>query len=181
MTRVAISRSPINTEKGTMSSRKPIESFSNRVTATACFVAAIVAFTLVFGGGLRAACAGQSGPSLEEMTESLVNLHGQQIRAPAASKAAILARLQNVAAMRHQRLAAAIEADPGAVLKVAMPASFRRRLPAAAKRYLEEEVDLDGNLEILNEDRAQGNRYVYKIESLGQEYSLHFKKEPPPI
>jgi hypothetical protein len=140
---------------------------------------AILFLSLIVASWRCVAIAAQSGPSLEETTNALVNLHGQQVKAGGPAKAAILTRLQNVAATRYQLLAAAVEADPGALLKVALPASFRRGFPAALRRYLEEEIDLDGNLEVLHEDRAQGSRYVYKLESLGQEYSLHFKKEPP--
>lgn len=162
-----------------MSLSRLTDIFGNHCAEIVWFAVAFLSMSLFVADWRDIAVAAQPGPALENLTDSLVNLHGQQIKAADSSKAAILTRLQNVAVMRHQLLAAAMELDPGEVLKVALPASFRRGFPAALRRYLEEEIDVDGTLEILHEDRAQGGRYIYKIESLGQEFSLHFKKEPP--
>jgi hypothetical protein len=123
--------------------------------------------------------AAQEVDSPENLTDSLVALHAQYDRASPARKAAILARLQTIAAARNEALAARVGADPGAVLKVALPPALWRGLPASVRQQIEEAVELDGNLEVLQEDRIKGGRLHYKLKSFGQEYALHFKKDPP--
>jgi hypothetical protein len=47
------------------------------------------------------------------------------------------------------------------------------------RNLIEEQVDMDGELEILHEDRAQGSRFVYKLKAFGLDYSLNFRQNPP--
>ncbi|HEX5691293.1 MAG TPA: hypothetical protein VFX76_14865 [Roseiflexaceae bacterium] len=109
----------------------------------------------------------------------IIDLLGQHGRAAEHLKPALLARLQNIAAQRHQQLAAAIESDPGAVLQVALPSALRQSAPASVRNFIEEQVSMDGELEILHEDRAQGSRFVYKLKAFGLDNSLNFRKNPP--
>src|SRR5438445_12562918 len=47
-------------------------------------------------------------------------------------------------------------------------------------RYLvEEEVDLEGEIEILHEDRDVGSRYLYALTTTGGWFALHFAADPP--
>jgi len=123
--------------------------------------------------------AAQVGPTLQSLTGSVIDLIGQHGKAAEHLKPALLARLQNIAAQRHQQLAAAIESDPGAVLQVALPDALRQSAPASVRNLIEEQVEMDGELEILHEDRAQGSRFVYKLKAFGLDYSLNFRKNPP--
>ena len=123
--------------------------------------------------------AAQSNPSIENLTNSVIGLTGQHGKAADNLKPALLARLQTLAAQRHQQLAALIESDPGAVLNVALPAIFRQTAPVSVRNYLEEQVDLDGELTVLHEDRTQGSRFVYTLKAFGLDYSLNFRKDPP--
>lgn len=123
--------------------------------------------------------AAQAGPTLQSLTGSVINLIGQHGKAAEHLKPALLARLQDIAAQRHQQLAAAIESDPNTVLQVALPNALRQSAPASMRNFIEEQVDMDGELEVLHEDRAQGSRFVYKLKAFGVEYSLNFKKNPP--
>ncbi len=127
----------------------------------------------------NSAVAAQPAESPESVTDSLIRLNGEHDKASDASRPTILARLRNLAAQRHQILADNIESDPGSVLKVALPASLRRGFPVGAREYIEEEVELDGDLEILHEDRTSGSRYIYRLKTRGANYSLHFQKNPP--
>jgi len=72
-----------------------------------------------------------------------------------------------------------IESDPSAVLAVALPSLLRQNMPARTRNAIEEHVDMDGELEVLHEDRVQGSRFVYKLKAFGLDYSLNFKKNPP--
>lgn len=110
--------------------------------------------------------AAQAGPTLPSLTGNLIDLIDQHGKAADHLKPAILARLQNIAAQRYHRLAAAIESDPGAVLQVALSGALRQSAPASVRNFIEEQVEMDGELEVLHEDRDQGSRFVYKLKAL---------------
>jgi hypothetical protein len=110
----------------------------------------------------------------------LVDLQGQHKRAmdPDGKKNA-LRDLLAVASARQQRLAALIEDDPGAVIKAAMTASVRAALPPEARRYVEEDVTLDGELDVLHEDYGNGGRYVHWLKLGGARLSVNFAAPAP--
>jgi hypothetical protein len=72
-----------------------------------------------------------------------------------------------------------IASNPGAVLKAALPDAVTRRFPAPIRDLLEHEAELDGELEIVHEDRPQRSRFHYTLRSQGGNYALHFRKDPP--
>jgi len=78
----------------------------------------------------------------------------------------------------QQLLVSIIEQNP-AVIRLALSASARAALPSAVQAYVEEEMELDGELEILHEDRDVGSRYLYFLESGSARYSLHFANHEP--
>jgi hypothetical protein len=110
----------------------------------------------------------------------LVDLQGQHKRAmdPDGKKNA-LRDLLAVASARQQRLAALIEDDPGAVIKAAMTASARAALPPEALRYVEEDVTLDGELDVLHEDYGNGGRYLHWLKLAGARLSVNFAAQAP--
>lgn len=139
-------------------------------------------FLLIFFAAGPFSLAAQSNvpsESPEGLTSSLVSLNVQHGKAPASTKASVLAKLQKVAAARNQLLASLIDENPEAVLKVALPAAHRRSLPASVQSYVEEEVELDGDIEILHEDRSKGSPYHYRLKTSAHEFSLYFVKDPP--
>ena len=141
-----------------------------------CFGAAVFLST-----GADTGAAQTDGPetSPESLTRSLIDLDARYQRAEAAAKPSILAELESVAASRSRVLAALMEQDPAEFLRVALPAGTRRRLSARVRNLVEEEVEMDGELLILHEDRLQGSRYLYFLQSSGRQFSLHFAHHPP--
>ncbi|MGH7410090.1 MAG: NEW3 domain-containing protein, partial [Candidatus Methylomirabilis sp.] len=85
----------------------------------------------------------------------------------------------SVAARRHRLLSAIIQDDPGAVLRAAMPAELRASLPVAVQAYVEEEMDVEGELEVLHEDRDDDSRYLHFLKVKDERFSLHFAAHPP--
>jgi hypothetical protein len=84
-----------------------------------------------------------------------------------------------VATERHALLAALIEEEPGEVIRVAMPADLRASLPPVVQALVEEEVDLEGELDILHEDRHTGSRFLYVLQTPRERVALHFAADPP--
>lgn len=70
-----------------------------------------------------------------------------------------------------------METDPGEMLRVAVPAGIRAGLPPAIRALTEEEIEAEGTLEILHEDRDHGSRYHYVLHTLGAQFTLHFATE----
>ena len=64
---------------------------------------------------------------------------------------------------------------------MAIPASLRASMPPAVQTYVEEQVDVEGDLEVLHEDRDHGSRFLYFLHAAGKRFSLHFVAEPPDV
>ncbi|MGH8065371.1 MAG: MG2 domain-containing protein [Candidatus Entotheonellia bacterium] len=122
-----------------------------------------------------------AGPNAaaERLTHTLVALLTQYQGASAAAHGQLLGNLLTVAAARQRLLATLIEDNPGEVLRVALPAAIRGSLPPAVQAYIEEVVELEGELEILHEDWESESRYRYFLQVAGKRISLHFAAEPP--
>lgn len=119
------------------------------------------------------------GASAESLTHNLTALNTQYQVAGRADKSKLLNNLLTLAAEREQLLSTLIEDNPGEVLRVAIPAHIRATLPSAAQAYVEMDEEVEGDLEVLYEDRDQGSRTLYFIEAAGKRLSLHFAAEPP--
>jgi Gametolysin peptidase M11 len=115
----------------------------------------------------------------EPLTDALIRLHGEHTRAAEWQQSPILMKMQNVARSRRQILLARMRSNPGAALQAALPEAVSRRFPAPVRELIEEEAELEGDLEIIHEDRPRQSRFHYTLRSLGADYSLHFRKNPP--
>lgn len=126
--------------------------------------------------------AESSNDTAERLTRTLSDLNIRHRGATAGDRARLSGDLLSVAASRQQLLSEIIQDDPGAVLRAAVPAGFRASLPPAVQAYVEEEIDAEGELEILHEDRDPGSRYLYFLKVNEEErFSLHFAAHPPTL
>jgi hypothetical protein len=126
-----------------------------------------------------ASATAPSDPTSELLTQSLGSLNVRYLRASGSDRTRLAGELQSVASARRQALLGLLESNPGAVLRVAMPASLRASLPAQVQAVVEEEVELDGDLEVLHEDSATSSRYLHFLLLDGQRLTLHFAADPP--
>jgi len=133
--------------------------------------AMMVALLLALGVTPVWAQAG-SRPAVESLTQDLVRLAHQQ---------APLQTLRNAATARRQRLLGLMESDPAEVLRVAIPAAVRAGLPAAIQPDVEEEVALDGEMQVFHEDYAKSSRYRHFLQTATERLSLHFAVEAPQL
>jgi hypothetical protein len=67
------------------------------------------------------------------------------------------------------------------VLRVAVPATLRAGLPSAVRSLVEEEVEEEGAVQVLHEDRPDGDRYLYFLDTAAERLSLHFAAHPPDL
>jgi gametolysin peptidase M11 len=115
----------------------------------------------------------------EQLTVDLGHLNAQYQLAAGRQKARLEADLIATAVAREQELLAVIDSDPGEVLRLVLSGTLRSSLPASVRAHVEEELDIEGVLEILHEDRHDGSRYHYGLETATGKLSLHFADEPP--
>ena len=132
-------------------------------------------------GLARNAHPAESYDGAAHLTQTLVALNLQYQLAPPAKKGQLLGKLLTVAASRQDLLLALMETDPGEVLRVSLPGNIRVSLPPGVRDYVEEQVEVEGELEVLHEDRRDGSRYLYFLEGIEGRLSLHFAADPPEL
>src|SRR5439155_23760133 len=121
----------------------------------------------------------QPAPSAEHLTHSFAALIHRHQTATPNEQLQLLSELTSAAATRREQLAALIETDPGAVLRVALPAHLRAGLPPEVQALVEEEVEIEGELEVLHEDYENSGRYLFFLHSAAERLSLHFAADQP--
>ncbi len=119
--------------------------------------------------------------SLEASTQALLTLHAQYNRATGPERVLTLRKLTAAAATRRWLLSGLIALDPAAVLRNAAPARLRESLPPEVRQYVEEEVTLEGVLEVTHQHEPAGNRYTYALRTDSTQFSLHFSADPPGV
>jgi hypothetical protein len=118
-------------------------------------------------------------PSAAAMTHSLLALTADYEHADAAEQGAILAELVDLAAARHDLFSSLVADDPATVLDAALPANIRSSLPPPVQARVEQEVDVDGELEVAIEDRAPASILHYTMKTdRGARLALHFATVP---
>jgi len=151
--------------------------FATRVRASLSVLAVLVVLGLILV--IPAGSLAQQEPSPEALTHGLAGLILRYQTAAPEDQARLLSELTSAAATRRDHLAALMETDPGAVLRVALPAALRAGLPAEVQAYLEQEVEEEGELEVLHEDYETSGRYLYFLQTAAERLSLHFAADPP--
>ena len=115
----------------------------------------------------------------EALTHSMVGLNKAYQKAAPAAKSEALQKLIDATVERQALLAELIETDPGAVLRTAIPARVRKGMPVEVQAFLEQRVEIEGELEVMYEDYADGSyRLRHTLEANGERISLHFKSKP---
>jgi hypothetical protein len=141
-------------------------SFKERVTEmTKRFVACLVLAGASFAFADSRVVVSRSA-SLDELTASLSQGHGGDALAAVAQE-------------RQARLSRLVQKDPGAVLRIALSGDSRATLSPRVREFVEERVELEGALQVLVEDRADGSSRLTFLESdSGERYALYFASEP---
>jgi hypothetical protein len=118
----------------------------------------------------------------EQLTIDLVRLNTQYQLAQSGQKPQLEKNLVAAALTREQELLALMESSPGEVLRLAIPASVRAGLPASVQQHVEEEMDIEGTLEVLHADNdTGGGHYLYHLRTALGRLSLYFASDPPDL
>jgi hypothetical protein len=113
-------------------------------------------------------------PDAEGLTQALIAHSIRYQQASRSEQAYLLNELLETAAFRQKFLLSIIENNPAEVIRLAVPAGTRAALPPAVQAYIEQEVGIEGTLEVINEDYEQYSRLLYYLQTAGERLSLHF-------
>ena len=115
----------------------------------------------------------------EQLTTELAALNAQRLLAPSGKQQGFESSMRQVAQSRKQALLALVETDPAAFLRVALPTKLRAGLPSSVQADIEQDVDIEGTLEVLHEDGADYHRYHYGLDTAMGRLRLHFAENAP--
>lgn len=153
-------------------------------------IASLLPAVLLLAGLLPAPAATAAAPSpvqaakaarAEELTAALPDLSSRYRAASTDERPARLAEIVAAATERKTLLSALIASDPGAVLRLALPATVRASLPPQAQSHVEQQVELEGELQVFYEEYPGKKAALRQFLSTpqGRRIELHFKAQPP--
>jgi hypothetical protein len=153
------------------------------------FIFALLFVLGLSSGALASSPHSQSTPasmvlSLEEteqLTQSLTALSARYRREAAAAQTKLRQEMRDLVAARRQQLTELMEQNPGEVLRMTLPGPLRAQMPADIQEYLEEEVELEGEVNVFVEDYGHTDRIRYFLETAAERLSLHFATRPPQL
>lgn len=116
--------------------------------------------------------------AVREMTQSLVEMSTRYQLASPSERSQLIDKLREVATSRRQMLAELMESDPGEVLRMALPEDMRASMPSKIRDYIEQQVDVEGEMEVMYEDWEDGSRLHFSLDVAGERFSLHFANNP---
>jgi hypothetical protein len=113
----------------------------------------------------------------EQLTTDLARAHVRYHLAAADQKPRLELDLLTTARAREEVLLQLAETDAAEVLRLALPSNVRRSFPARVRAYLEEHIDVEGTLEIVDEDGASDGRTRYRLDTVIGTLTLHFARQ----
>jgi hypothetical protein len=120
----------------------------------------------------------------ERLTQQFAALNKRHRRASAGERPEVAAELLETAKRRQALLGELIEGNPGEVLRLALPDRLGAGLPAQVQAYLEQRLELEGELKVLHvdyEDPRQSHPLYLLETGQGERFSIHFAAQPPAL
>ena len=121
--------------------------------------------------------------SASARTLELLSLHKRWLKAPTSERAQLHQQLLAKAEQRRQLLGDLMQSHPAEVLRVAIPEEQQQGMPAAVLEFLEQKLELEGELEVVYEDYEDGThklRHFVKTP-FGERFELHFAGKHPEL
>jgi len=112
--------------------------------------------------------------SLHETTERMLELFQQAQIADPIMRHSLMQRLQMLALARRGLMLQLMRQDPNQLLQVALPDHILNSLPNEFQAYFEQQVELDGELEVLYEENETESHIRHFLKSGGKRIELHF-------
>src|SRR4030042_1885267 len=172
-----------------MQRREPMKSKQGKGAVFLSIIVVLLAFclswtTCLWGSEKDDITIQTSLQKVKPLTSELLRLANDFRRAAPQAKSEVVEQLTLVAQKRNRALLNIIRNHPDVVLDVALPPKILMHLPAEVQGYLEEEVILEGEVEILHFDNfdKQTSWEDYLITTTDKkQYTLHIAGGRPNI
>lgn len=121
--------------------------------------------------------------SASARTLELLTLHKRWLKAPASERAQLRQQLLAKAEQRRQLLDDLMQSHPAEVLRVAIPEEQQQGMPAEVLGFVEQKLELEGELEVVYEDYPDGTHKLRQfVKTLfGERFELHFAGKHPEL
>lgn len=159
--------------------RRATFSSSSRVWKNSKNYRAASLLCIVIAAATALAQSNGQPPSAQTLTTTLVRLNMQYQSAPAATQNQLLLQMETIAAQRQQLMLQLMKSDPGQVLRYAIPGNMRADFPQQVQAAMEAPQQVTGVLQVLMEDRSDGARLHYGLNTASERLSLHFARIAP--
>lgn len=116
---------------------------------------------------------------MQDLTSRLVALSQQYQVANKNARKQLLSEIRNLSAARQVKLAAMMNDDPEEVLRVALPAQVRDSLPPSIRDQYEQQIEVEGEIEVSYQDWETESFLFYSLNVGGERLSLHFAEDAP--
>ncbi len=161
-------------------------SFSQSLAATGLAVAlSCTALPAIAAGGhdhgqaTTPVQAEQARQQAADHTQALVALQKRWEKAQGAEKSRALQQMIAKAEERRTFLLELMESNPAEVLRVAIPEDKQAGMPVEVVEKLEQKLELEGELEVVYEDREDGSHKLHQglRTAFGERFSLHLEDQ----
>jgi len=118
--------------------------------------------------------------SLHQSTQEMLALFQQAQTADPAARRMLLTQLRLLASTRRALLLELMLQDPNQALQIALPDQILSSLPVELQAYFEQQVELEGELEVLYEENETESRLRHFLKTDNKRIELHFSNSAVP-
>lgn len=118
--------------------------------------------------------------ALHQMTERMLQIFYEAQSASPAVRGALMKDLQARASSRRDLMLELIREDPNEVLQLALPDYILSSLPDELQACFEQQVELEGELEVLYEENETESHLHHFLKTANQRLELHFRGNAVP-
>jgi len=117
---------------------------------------------------------------LAQITQRMLEIFHEAQSASPTVRASLLSDLQALASSRKGLMLELMRQDPNQLLQVALPDHILASLPDELQAYFEQQVDVEGELEVLYEENETESRLRHFLNTANQRMELHFRGKAMP-
>ncbi|HEY3037528.1 MAG TPA: NEW3 domain-containing protein [Pyrinomonadaceae bacterium] len=111
---------------------------------------------------------------LHQLTTEILTISRQLQTASVADRWALMSVLRVKSSARQELLTAMMKDNPAQVAEVALPDQILAILPESVRFYFEQEVSLEGELEVMYQENEVESDLLYFLKIDDKRYELHF-------
>ncbi len=118
--------------------------------------------------------------SLHQSAQEMLALFQQAQTADPAARRTLLTQLRLLASTRRELLLELMLQDPNQALQIALPDHILSSLQSELRAYFEQQVELEGELEVLYEENETESRLHHFLKTDNKRIELHFSNKAVP-